>query len=87
MPIRWVWGEDVVEAFNTLKEDDDVRVIVLTGAGKGFCAGVDLDHLKEQFAAAEKGEEIKGPKLGEERFNSRTPCHLGHLSQAGDCSD
>jgi enoyl-CoA hydratase/carnithine racemase len=69
-------GEDVVEAFNTLKINDDVKVVILTGAGRGFCAGVDLDHLKEQFAAAERGEALKGPKLGEERFIRELPLTL-----------
>ncbi len=69
-------GEDVVDAFNTLKINNDVKVIILTGAGRGFCAGVDLDHLKEQFAAAERGEILKGPKLGEERFIRELPATL-----------
>lgn len=69
-------GEDVVEAFHALKENNEVKVIILTGAGRGFCAGVDLEHLKEQFAAAERGEEIKGPKLGEERFIRELPATL-----------
>lgn len=69
-------GEDVVEAFNALKNNKDVKVVILTGTGRGFCAGVDLEHLKEQFAAAERGESLPGPKLGEERFIRELPATL-----------
>lgn len=31
-------------AFEELRDDSDCRVIVLTGAGKGFCAGLDLSE-------------------------------------------
>jgi enoyl-CoA hydratase/carnithine racemase len=39
------------EAFDSLKNDGNTRVIVIAGAGKGFCAGHDLKEiraLKEQ---------------------------------------
>ncbi len=33
---------EVIEAFDVADNDDDVRAIIVTGAGKAFCAGADL---------------------------------------------
>ncbi len=33
---------ELIEAVNRASEDDEVRAIVVTGAGKAFCAGMDL---------------------------------------------
>lgn len=34
--------EELVHAFTRASDDDDVAVIVVTGAGRAFCAGMDL---------------------------------------------
>jgi enoyl-CoA hydratase/carnithine racemase len=65
-------GEEIVDVFDQLKSDDSARAIILTGAGRGFCAGVDLDHLKEQASATN----LKGPRLGEERLVREFPLTL-----------
>ena len=36
---------ELVQAINALAADLDVRVLVLTGAGPAFCAGLDLKEL------------------------------------------
>jgi len=41
-----VMERDVRDAMSAAAKDDGVRVIVLTGAGRAFCAGADMDALK-----------------------------------------
>ena len=43
---RGEMDRDVRHAMRVASDDDSVRVIVLTGAGKGFCAGADMGMLQ-----------------------------------------
>jgi enoyl-CoA hydratase/carnithine racemase len=45
-------GDELVDAFARVRADQGVRVALLTGAGRGFCAGVDLDALRAHQANA-----------------------------------
>jgi enoyl-CoA hydratase/carnithine racemase len=47
-----VMEQEVREAMKQAEEDEEVRVIILTGAGRGFCAGADISLLT---TVAEKG--------------------------------
>ena len=40
--------QDIASAFNYASNDDSIHVIVLTGAGKGFCGGYDLKYFAEK---------------------------------------
>ena len=35
-------AQELVDAFNRASDDDTVGAIVVTGAGRAFCAGMDL---------------------------------------------
>lgn len=56
-------AEELIDAFDKADADDTVKVVIVTGAGRAFCAGADLerggdtwsnhaDHLAKQSATA-----------------------------------
>ena len=78
-------GREIAHAFASADEDDSVRAIVVTGAGRGFCAGADISGGAGAFGddggAKLFGERGAAPAEGARRevgfveaiFNSRKP--------------
>src|SRR5437868_13587146 len=41
--------QELIAALDAADEDDDIRAIIVTGAGRGFCAGADLSSGANTF--------------------------------------
>ena len=50
-----VMGAELTDAFERADADDAVRAIVVTGAGRGFCAGADISGGANAFDTAAPG--------------------------------
>jgi enoyl-CoA hydratase len=53
--------QEIREAVEKANDDNDVHVIVLTGAGRSFCAGYDLIDFAEHKSPGSAGQSPKGP--------------------------
>lgn len=50
-----IMGSELADVFRTVNADDSVRVVIVTGAGRGFCAGADISAGAGAFDTSAEG--------------------------------
>ena len=57
---------EFLEALDHADTDDEIRVVIVTGEGRGFCAGADLSNGAETFDYDNQVEEAKADRASNE---------------------
>ena len=51
---------EIIDACDRADADDDVKAIIVTGAGRGFCAGADLSRGASTFDSSARQDKHEG---------------------------
>ncbi len=66
-------GASLGRAYQRCDEDDEIRVVVVTGAGDAFCAGADLTPAADTFASPVGGSEFTSSPVRPRAWEVRKP--------------
>jgi enoyl-CoA hydratase/carnithine racemase len=81
---------DLAKSFNTLSDDREVRLVILTGAGGHFCAGADISEFSTARADSVSGtryeEEIEACYTAIERLRQPSIAAIEGSCVGGGCA-
>jgi enoyl-CoA hydratase/carnithine racemase len=66
-------GDELLQAFDLTDADDEVRAVVVTGAGRGFCAGADIGDGPGTFDLGETAPRDPGGVVSLRIYRSSKP--------------
>ncbi len=76
---------ELTEVFSWLNSRDDIRVIIIKGNGKSFCAGADLNYMKE-MATYSRNQNFNDAKRLSDLFKSVYFCNKAVIADVhGAC--
>jgi len=89
--INYQLAADLDQALDMIEEDAEIRVVIVTGAGRGFCAGADIKEMSDpqakplpidrRYTFFNKLEDLNKPTIA--AVNG--PCNGGGLELALCC--
>ncbi len=67
---------DLRDLFTELPHRDDVRAVVLTGEGRGFCSGGDVEEIIGELLSLEPAELLRFTRMTGETIKAMRDCRL-----------
>ena len=64
---------ELLEVFRQISDDDSIKVVVMTGAGKAFCSGGDIRTMEGLTAIATRARLKNGQRLIKTMFELEKP--------------
>ena len=55
----WQMSQEIWDAIMIVENDPNLRVLIITGAGRGFCAGQDLSRGSTTFDGSDRPREVR----------------------------
>jgi enoyl-CoA hydratase/carnithine racemase len=81
----WTMGDELIEALREIDADPDMRVTVVTGAGRAFCAGMDMSGggpTSEESAPKSPEEIAEAANMAAALFKLKKPVIVAYNGPA-----